>query len=251
MSSPCRAPVKELHWSLQDLQKLHFVSKEAEAIFPEFFMVVKTRFPRESVFATKYMPGFQRILLWNHKCCISVHWVLLKIWSRMKGCRRLCTQEYLVQARTSCRVHFPGELISECVNFANCGHPQNFQFFLLSIRRFLSDLWSTSTGRQPVTSTAWRKNTQEVTNRNPSETAQELQGWKLDLHYAPHDILLATNTYRSDIFFITKLWLKRTERWGEGKEERSQLAGAEASWKETGYLSCRLLRKRTLQKYFL
>lgn len=80
------------------------------------------------------------------------------------------------QARTSCRVHFPGELISECVNFANCGHPQNFQFFLLSIRRFLSDLWSTSTGRQLVTSTAWRKNIQEVTNRNQSETAQELQG---------------------------------------------------------------------------
>lgn len=25
-----------------------------------------------------------------------------------------------------------------------------------------------------------------------------------------------------------------------------QLAGAEASWKETGYLSCRLLRKGTL-----
>lgn len=63
LSSPCRvqASVKRLHWSLQDLQKLHFVSKEAEVIFPEFFMIVKTRFPRESresIFATKYMPGF-------------------------------------------------------------------------------------------------------------------------------------------------------------------------------------------------
>lgn len=62
-------------------------------------MIVKTRFPRESIFATKYMPGFQRILLWNHKCCISVHRVLLKIWSKMKGCRRFCTQEYLASFR--------------------------------------------------------------------------------------------------------------------------------------------------------
>lgn len=51
--------MKELHWSLQDLQKLHVVSKEAEIIFPEFFMIVKTRFSRESIFETKYMPGFQ------------------------------------------------------------------------------------------------------------------------------------------------------------------------------------------------
>lgn len=165
------------------------------------------------------MPGFQRILLWNHKCCISVHWVLLKIWSRMKGCRRLYSGvPGKFQARASCRVHFPGELISECVNFANCGHPQNFQFFLLSIRRFLSDLWSTNTGRQPVTSTAWRKKIyrkQQI--EDPSETAQELQGRKSDLHCAPHDILPPTNTYRGDTFFITKLWLKRTERWRGGK----------------------------------
>lgn len=185
-------------------------------------MIVKTRFPREtrdSIFATKYMPGFQRILLWNRKCCISVHWVLLKIWSRMKGCRRLYSGvPGKLQAKTSCRVHFPGEIISECVNLANCGHPQNFQFFLLSIRKFLSDLWSTSTGRQPVTSTAWRKNIQGVTNRRSKWNSSRTARAKVWLALRTTFSLLPTPT--EVIPSLSPNYVLRGQRWGGGKREK-------------------------------
>lgn len=245
--SPWRAQasVKELRWSLQDLQNLHFVSKEAEVIFPEFFMIVKTRFPRESIFATEYIPGFQRILLWNHKYCISVHWALLKIWTRIRGCRRLCSQEYLANFRPEQAVGyiFLESLSVNVWTLPTVATPRisSSSSCQLGVSCLICEVQAQADSLSHLL--LEEKNMQEVTNRRcewNSSRAAKVKVWLATW--------LPTPTERTPS--LSPNHGSRGQRGGEEGNMRGatlvQLAGAEASWKETGYLSCRFLRKGTL-----